>query len=115
MITSAHIIIYSTDAEADRAFFRDVLKYPHVDAGGGWLIFKMPPTELAVHPDNENGTHELHFICDDIGSTLRDLAAKGVEHGDVTDQGWGWMSSFTLPGGGKVGIYQPKHPVASDR
>ena len=113
MITSAHIIIYSTNAEADRAFFRDVLKYPNVDAGGGWLIFKLPPTELAIHPDKANDRHELHFVCDDIEGTLRDLKEKGVAHSAVTDQGWGWMSSFTLPGGGNVGIYQPKHLVVT--
>ncbi|MCW2749302.1 MAG: hypothetical protein JWR83_412 [Aeromicrobium sp.] len=88
MISGAHIIIYSRDADADRAFIRDVLEYPHVDAGGGWLIFKLPPAEVAVHPA-ETPSHELYLMCDDVSATVETLAAKGVTCGPVSDQGWG--------------------------
>ena len=112
MITGAHAIIHSADAEADRAFFRDVLGFSHVDAGGGWVIFALPPAEVAMHPAEENGRHELYLMCDDIGATTRTLDAAGVTSRPVTDEGWGLLTAFTLPGGGEVGLYQPKHPTA---
>lgn len=114
MINGAHVIIYSRDAEADRAFFSDVLKYPGVDAGGGWLIFKLPPAEVAVHPVEGSESHELYLMCDDLTKTVAELAAAGVETGEVSDQGWGVLTSIVLPGGGKVGLYEPRHPVAYD-
>lgn len=115
MIIGGHVIIYSRDAEADRAFFRDVLEYPHVDAGGGWLIFKLPPTEIAVHPTDGPETQELYLMCDDISATVKNLAAKGVEFTQaVTDARWGRLTRFRLPGGGEVGMYEPRHERATD-
>ena len=114
MITGSHVIVYSRDAEADRAFFRDVLQYPHVDAGGGWLIFKLPPAEVAVHPVDGPPSHELYLMCDDIGATIDHLAAKGVACAAVTDQGWGLLTSIRLPGGGELGFYEPRHPRATE-
>ena len=111
MITGAHTILYSRDADADRAFFRDVLGFHSVDAGGGWLIFALPPAELAAHPDDTGGRHELYLMCDDISSTVDELRAKGAEIGDVTDAGWGLLTSIRLPGGGELGLYEPRHPV----
>jgi hypothetical protein len=113
MISGAHIIIYSRDADADRAFIRDVLEYPHVDAGGGWLIFKLPPAEVAVHPA-ETPSHELYLMCDDVSATVESLAARGVACGPVSDQGWGLLTSIRLPGGGDVGLYEPRHPRATE-
>ena len=115
MITGSHVIVSSRDAEADRAFFADVLGHPYVDAGGGWLIFKLPPAELAVHPSDGPTGHELYFICDDLEATMADLRTKGVEFTeDVSEQRWGRLSRFRLPGGGQVGIYEPRHPLAID-
>lgn len=110
MINGAHIVLYSKDAEADRAFFRDVLQLPSVDAGHGWLIFGLPPGEAAFHDAEQNDKHELYFMCDDIVATLRDLEKKNVAVSAVNEQRWGSLATFTLPGGGRVGIYQPKHP-----
>jgi catechol 2,3-dioxygenase-like lactoylglutathione lyase family enzyme len=110
MINGAHIVIYSKDAEADRAFFRDVLQLPSVDAGRGWLIFAVPAGEAAFHDAEQNDKHELYFMCDDIAETLRDLKKKNIPVSAVNEQRWGSLATFTLPGGGKVGIYQPKHP-----
>ena len=110
MISGAHVVIYSKDPEADRAFFRDVLRFPCVDAGHGWLIFAMPPMEAAFHDSEKNDQHELFLMCDDLEATLRDLKSKRVPVSDVSDQRWGKVASFTLPGGGKIGIYQPQHP-----
>ncbi len=113
MINGTHLVIYSRDAEADRAFFRDVLEYPHVDAGGGWLIFKVPPGEVAMHPIGDREAHELFLMCDDITATVEELTAKGVELArPVSDEGWGLMSSIRLPGGGELGLYEPRHPTA---
>jgi predicted enzyme related to lactoylglutathione lyase len=110
MITGAHAIVFSQDAEADRAFFRDVLQLDHVDAGGGWLIFALPPAELAVHPGE--ASHQLYLMCDDIAATATELQARGVElTQDVSDQGWGLLSAIKLPGGGELGLYEPKHPT----
>ncbi|MEZ0089267.1 VOC family protein [Streptacidiphilus sp. EB129] len=115
MINGAHLIIYSRDAEADRLFFRDVLGYPHVDAGHGWLIFKLPPAEVAVHPAEADGAerHELFLMCDDVNATVDELTAKGVEFTEpVSDAGWGLLTAFRLPGGGVVRLYQPRHAKA---
>ncbi|MGD0841512.1 MAG: extradiol dioxygenase [Candidatus Acidiferrales bacterium] len=109
MINAAHIVIFSKNAEADRAFFRDVLKFSAVDAGRGWLIFAMPPAEAAFHDSEINTKHELYFMCDDIAATLKDLKAKNVDVSAVHEERWGKMATFTLPGGGKIGVYEPKH------
>jgi hypothetical protein len=109
MINGAHMVVYSKDAEADRAFFRDVLKLSSVDAGHGWLIFALPPSEAAFHDSETNDRHELYFMCDNIAATLKDLQSKKVKVSDVSEQRWGKLASFTLPGGGKIGIYEPKH------
>ena len=112
MITDAHAIVYSRDADADRAFFRDVLGFPSVDAGGGWLIFALPPAELAAHPADAGGRHELYLMCDEIESTVAELQAKGVEFtAPVSDQGFGLLTSIRLPGGGELGLYEPRHPI----
>ena len=114
MITGAHSIIYATDAEAARAFLRDTLGLSNVDAGGGWLIFKSPPAELAVHP-GESGTVELYLMCDDLESTMAELKAKGVEFtSEVSNQRWGLVTSLAVPGAGNIGLYQPLHPTAYD-
>ena len=109
MITGAHAIVFSKDADADRAFFRDVLKLTHVDAGDGWLIFGLPPSEVAVHPADENGTHELYLLCDDVAAFVAEMARHGVATGPVTEQGWGLLTRLTLPGGGELGVYEPRH------
>jgi catechol 2,3-dioxygenase-like lactoylglutathione lyase family enzyme len=114
VINGAHLIIYSRDADADRAFIRDVLGYPHVDVGGGWLIFKLPPAEAAVHPTDGAETHELYLMCDDLERTMAELRAEGVEFAPVSDQGWGLLTAITLPGGGRVGLYEPRHATAYD-
>jgi hypothetical protein len=112
MISGAHAIIYSKDAEADRKFFLDVLKFPHVDIGGGWLNFALPPTELAVHPARKNDTHELFLMCDDIKATVRRLKRKKVRCSNPSEQDWGTLVMVKLPGGGELGLYQPKHQLA---
>ena len=114
VITGSHVIVYSRDADADRAFFPDVLNYPHVDAGGGWLIFKLPPGEVAVHPIDGRESHELYLMCDDINATVEDLADHGVSCGPVSDEGWGLLTSIRLPGGGDLGLYEPRHPRATE-
>jgi len=110
LINGAHIVIYTRDAEADRAFFRDVLGFSCVDAGGGWLIFAMPPLEAAFHDSRKNDQHELYLMCDDIEATLKALQSKKVKVSEVSEQRWGKLAAFSLPGGGKIGVYQPKHP-----
>jgi len=111
MITGMHAIVFSPDAAKVRAFFTDVLNLRSVDAGGGWLIFALPPAELAVHPADGAGHHELYLMCDDIHATLAELQAKGVEVArDVSDQGWGLLAAIRLPDGEEFQIYQPKHP-----
>jgi catechol 2,3-dioxygenase-like lactoylglutathione lyase family enzyme len=112
VISGAHVIVYSKDAEADRAFFRDVLGFPSVDAGHGWLIFAMPPAEAAFHPAEDNDKHELYFMCDDLKAEMAQLAAKGVACAEVVEARWGSITKFRLPGGGEIGLYQPKHPTA---
>ena len=111
MVTGMHTIIYGTDAESIRAFFRDVLELPSVDAGDGWLIFALPPAELAAHPADEDGRHELHLMCDDIQATVAELERKGVEFiQPIVDEGFGLTTSLKVPGGGKLGLYEPRHP-----
>jgi predicted enzyme related to lactoylglutathione lyase len=116
VITGMHAIVFSPDAEKVRAFFGDVLELPSVDAGGGWLIYAMPPAELAVHPAEGEARHELYLMCDDIHATLADLRAKGAEVvGDVTDQGWGLLAAVRLPDGSEFPIYEPRHPSPPQR
>jgi catechol 2,3-dioxygenase-like lactoylglutathione lyase family enzyme len=115
MITGAHIIIYSKDPDADRAFFRDVLQFPAVDAGHGWLIFALPAAEAAFHPSEKNDAHELYFMCDDLKSTMASLTHKQVKCSAIKEERWGNVTSISLPGGGKIGLYQPKHPTAFAR
>jgi hypothetical protein len=110
MIHGAHIIVYSKDPEADRNFLRDALGFAHVDVGGGWLIFALPPAEVAVHPAAENGTHELYLMCDDVQALLAEMSARGITCSPVQEERWGSLTRLTLPGGGKLGVYQPKHP-----
>ena len=111
MITGMHAIVFSPQAEKVRAFFADVLGMASVDAGGGWLIFAMPPAELAVHPADGQGHHELYLMCDDIQATLAELRGKGAEvAGDVHDQGWGLVAAIRLPDGSELPIYEPRHP-----
>ncbi len=115
MITGAHMIVYSKDAEADRAFFRDVLGFASVDAGHGWLIFALPPAEAAFHPVDapaEADQHELYLMCDDLKAEMAALAGKGVACSEVQEARWGSITRIALPGGGRLGLYQPKHPTA---
>jgi catechol 2,3-dioxygenase-like lactoylglutathione lyase family enzyme len=111
MISGAHVIVYSKSPEADRAFFRDVLGLKSVDAGHGWLIFALPPAEAAFHPSDEN-VHELYFMCDDLKAEMASLAKKNVKCSEVQEARWGSITKMRLPGGGQVGLYQPKHPTA---
>jgi catechol 2,3-dioxygenase-like lactoylglutathione lyase family enzyme len=115
MITGAHIIVYSKDAEADRAFFRDVLKFPAVDAGHGWLIFALPPAEAAFHFAEKNERHELYLMCDDLPATMESLKKQKVKCGAVKKERWGSITEIELPGGGNLGLYQPTHPTAIGR
>ncbi len=112
MISGAHVILYSENAEADRTFFRDVLGFKFVDAGHGWLIFALPPAEAAVHPSDGSGNHELYFMCDDLKTEIASLANKSVTCSEVQEQRWGSVTKIRLPGGGEIGLYQPKHPTA---
>ena len=112
MLTGAHIIVYSRNSEADRVFFRDALGFPSVDAGQNWLIFALPPAEVAFHPSKHNDIHELYFMCDDLRAMMASLQAKKVKCGPVREERWGTLTTISLPGGGKIGLYQPKHPSA---
>lgn len=115
MITAAHTILFSQDAAADRAFLRDVIGLPHVDAGEGWLIFKSPPAELAVHPTGGTNRHELYLMCDDLDEQLAEWQAKGVEIAVAPlEQSWGRIAEIRLPGGSLLGVYEPRHPTAYD-
>jgi len=124
VITGSHAIIYAEDADQARAFFRDVLGFPYVDAHGGWLIFKLPPAELGIHPAGgaddpssgaPSGHHELYLMCDNVEDTVAELTAKGVEFTSaVEDRGFGRMVHLRVPGAGEIGLYQPRHPVAYD-
>jgi predicted enzyme related to lactoylglutathione lyase len=108
-----HAIVFSPDAEKVRAFFADVLDLPSVDAGGGWLIFALPPAELAVHPADGGARHELYLMCDDITATMTDLAGKGAEFtAPVTQASFGLLTSVRVPGGGEIGLYEPRHRTA---
>ena len=109
MITGAHSIIYSKNPEADRAFLRDVLGLPNVDVGGGWLIFGLPPAEVAVHPSDENGVHELFLMCDNVEAFIAEMKVRGIVCGPVQNPRWGMLTEVMLPGGGKLGVYQPRH------
>ncbi len=112
VITGVHALIYSKEAEKVRTIFRDVLKFPNVDVGHGWLIFALPPAEAAVHPTEGEGYHELYLMCDDVHKTVEELKTKGVSTSrPITDAGWGLVTSLQLPGGDEIGLYQPKHPL----
>jgi hypothetical protein len=114
MINGAHAILYSDDADATRAALAKVLAGRSVDAGGGWLIFALPPAEIAVHPAEEGGRAELYLMCDDVAATVTALQAEGIEvTGPVSDQGWGLLTALRLPGGVELGLYQPRHPTAA--
>src|SRR5437867_10964522 len=112
MISGVHVIIYSTNAEADRAFLRDVIGFKSVDAGHGWLIFALPPAEAAFHPSDENGVHELYFMCDDLKAEMASLAMKDGMCSEVQEVRWGSITKVRLPGGGEGGLDQPKQPTA---
>ena len=112
MIFGAHVIVYSKDATADRTFLREVLGFSFVDAGQGWLIFALPPAEVAVHPAEANGRHELYFLCDDLKAEISALEKKGVRCSEVQEERWGSLTRIRFPGGGEIGLYQPKHPSA---
>ena len=109
MINGAHVIVYSRDAEADRTFLKDVLGLTHADAGGGWLIFGLPPSEIAVHPGEEGTTHELYLMCEDLKVFIAEMKRAGRDCTPPADRGWGVLTSLTLPSGAKVGVYQPRH------
>ena len=109
MLIGAHSIIYSTNPEADRAFLRDVLALPNLDVGGGWLIFGLPPAEVAVHPSNKNDVHEFYLMCDDVEAFVEEMKTHDVACSPVQNQGWGLLTRMTLPGGGTLAIYQPRH------
>ena len=121
MISAAHVLLYSADAEADRAFFRDVLGFPHVDAGQGWLIFKLPPSELALHPADANAPKPndgsmigavLYLMCEDLEAVIASLKTKRIPHGPVSKERWGVLTTVRLPSGADIGLYQPTHPTA---
>jgi catechol 2,3-dioxygenase-like lactoylglutathione lyase family enzyme len=112
MITGVHTVLYAQDAEAVRAFLRETLELDSVDAGGGWLIFALPPAEIAAHPAAESGGQELYLMCDDIRATVAELEAKGVELArDISDEGWGLVTALKVPGAGELGLYEPRHPL----
>jgi catechol 2,3-dioxygenase-like lactoylglutathione lyase family enzyme len=114
VIDGAHVVIYSEDAEADRKFFRDVLGFQSVDAGHGWLIFALPPAEVAFHPAEANVGHEFYLRCDDLKAEMASLERRNVRFSAVEEARWGSFTKIRLPGGGTVGLYQPKHPTALD-
>jgi len=109
MTTGIHLVIYSKDAEADKAFFRNILKLTHVDIGHGWLIFGLPPSELAVHPSSDNEHHEIYLMCDDIKIFVQQMSRQKIVCGEIQNQRWGQLVQLTLPSGGKLGVYQPAH------
>lgn len=121
LITGAHVILFSRDAEADRRFLQEVFEWSSVDAGGGWLIFALPPAEVAVHPEGTTehpgpaaGAHQLYLMCEDLDATMAALAAQGIDCDEPTDEGWGILTSFALPSGASLAVYQPRHPLAHD-
>ncbi len=109
MLIGAHVLVFSTNADADRVFLRDVLGLSHVDAGEDWLIFGLPPAEVAVHPGERNDVHELYLMCDDVRAFTAEMRDRGIACDDIREQPWGLLTHVTLPGGGKLGIYQPLH------
>lgn len=111
MITGSHIVVYSRDAEADRAFARDVLGFDSVDAGDGWLIFALPPAELSFHSAEESDEHELYLVCSDLEATMAELAEHKVVCGDPVEASWGVRTTLRLPGGGTLGLYESRHPT----
>jgi hypothetical protein len=115
MLTGAHSIIYSTNPEADRAFLRDVFKLPFTDAGDGWLIFGLPPAEVAIHPSEQNDIQELYLICDDIKEFVARMNKEKIPCSKVENQSWGLLTHLTMPGGGKLGVYEPRHPRPKQR
>lgn len=115
MIIGAHSIIYSTNADADRVFLRDVLELPHVDAGNGWLIFGLPPAEVAVHPSGQNDVHELYLICADVEALVATLSRRNVACDPIRNEGWGLRTGIQMPGGGKLGVYEPRHAQPTAR
>jgi len=109
MITGAHSIIYSSNTEADKDFFKNILKFPHADAGRGWIIFGLPPSEVAFHPATESQAHEFYLLCDDINAFIKEMSDHQITCSPVDTQRWGSVTRLTLPGGGKLGVYEPKH------
>jgi predicted enzyme related to lactoylglutathione lyase len=115
VITGTHVILYSDDAVADRAFLADLLGTPAVDAGGGWTIAQLPPGEVAVHPAESSGAVELYLVCDDVEATIAELQGRGVPvDGGISEERWGRLTSVRLPGGGRIGLYEARHPTAFD-
>ncbi len=124
MINGTHLLLYSRDPDADRAFFRDVLGFPSVDAGEGWLIFRLPPAELGIHPAEQESIHRhadqdlsssvVYLMCDDLGATIAALQQKGAQTTEIVNAGWGTTTTVRLPGGGGLGLYQPRHATALD-
>ncbi|MEU9703978.1 VOC family protein [Streptomyces sp. NPDC047981] len=115
MFNGAHVILYTPDADADRAFLRDVLGFDHVDAGDGWLVFKLPPAEVAVHPTRGEPKHEFYLMCEDVTATLTALEDRGAEISrPISDQGWGLLAAVRLPSGAELPLYEPRHPTAHD-
>jgi hypothetical protein len=110
MIIGAHSIIYSRKPQADRAFLRDILGLPHVDAGDGWLIFALPPAEVAVHPSPRNNVHEFYLMCDDVRAFVAAMRRRRIACRPMKDHGWGLLTRVKLPGGGSLGVYEPRHP-----
>jgi catechol 2,3-dioxygenase-like lactoylglutathione lyase family enzyme len=113
VISGAHVVVYSRDADADRAFLRDVLGLPATDVGGGWLVFPLPPSEVAVHPYEKNDLHELFLLVDDVDAFMATMRGRGVACSAISEQRWGRLTKITLPGGGTLAVYQPKHQRAS--
>ena len=109
MITGAHTILYSSDPEADKEFFKNILKFPNVDVGHGWLIFGLPPSEIAVHPANESGQLEFYLLCDDVHAFVEEMGAQNINCSEIRAQRWGLITQLTLPGGAKLGVYEPRH------
>jgi hypothetical protein len=108
-ITGAHVILYSKDAEKDRDFIRDVLQFPYVDAGHGWLIFGLPPSEVAVHPSEQSEAHAFYLLCDDVKGFVASMKQRNIRCSAVQEERWGALTKVSLPGGGELGVYQPKH------
>jgi catechol 2,3-dioxygenase-like lactoylglutathione lyase family enzyme len=111
MLTGARVVIYSRDAEADRRFFAKILGFRSVDAGQGWLIFGLPAAEVAFHPHDNNNQHEMFLVCDNLKAQMTALEKKGVRFGEIGEERWGIRTTISLPGGGKIGLYEPSHPV----